>query len=563
MADKGNNVHGPRFAKYMRPVLEALRELGGSGRLSEVTKIVRQKIDVPEDQIHATTKCGQSRFTNDVSWARYYLLKAGYLGDSERGIWRLTEKGQATHLDDDEAWAIYRSVASQSVRNRRTRAADEREADGREADGREADPKAYWRGTFSSRAWDECRNGGGLMLSLSPECFANASHIEPGDIILCCIFGLDIWVGILQVIGDDDIGPRHRGYHPTSLPLSVAPLLILDITDGLHMGDNATGDPPESDPARLPDHWDTEQGSWLSEYKREDGELLVKAIQVAHASVADRMGLATRSQHRSQSGEGPSREARVDASEVESSIKEVLPSSALGPQQRARHLANAPPGQEPSDSVVPDKLSREADELRQRTHLPDLPDDDPSVLPESVGEDATYEDEETEDGERDRLLGVMAGDDVTKPRSALDGGHEMPAPKGRGHFADILRDLQSEFDGRPGVAAEVGYGGLSLMLDVQSGIVNINVRHLALRESLSVKAMLPMSEKSIGPLLAMYSDNELIGSLCLDRYPGAKHYLIRTSVDLRRYSLDEVTALVDQIASEAAAALSVIRETND
>lgn len=37
----------------------------------------------------------QTRFENQVHWARFYLAKAGYIDSSQRGVWSLTEKGQA------------------------------------------------------------------------------------------------------------------------------------------------------------------------------------------------------------------------------------------------------------------------------------------------------------------------------------------------------------------------------------------------------------------------------------------------------------------------------------
>lgn len=37
----------------------------------------------------------QTRFENQVHWARFYLAKAGYIDSSQRGVWTLTEKGRS------------------------------------------------------------------------------------------------------------------------------------------------------------------------------------------------------------------------------------------------------------------------------------------------------------------------------------------------------------------------------------------------------------------------------------------------------------------------------------
>ncbi|WP_234732420.1 restriction endonuclease, partial [Acidocella facilis] len=51
---------------------------------------------------------GQSRFQNQVAWARYYLVQEGLLESSERGVWSLSEQGLRTHLSFDQAREISR-----------------------------------------------------------------------------------------------------------------------------------------------------------------------------------------------------------------------------------------------------------------------------------------------------------------------------------------------------------------------------------------------------------------------------------------------------------------------
>lgn len=61
------------FVKWMGPLLEALRELGGSGKPREVSDLVAEKCNIPDKKKDETLKSGESRFHNQVAWARQYL----------------------------------------------------------------------------------------------------------------------------------------------------------------------------------------------------------------------------------------------------------------------------------------------------------------------------------------------------------------------------------------------------------------------------------------------------------------------------------------------------------
>jgi restriction system protein len=99
---------GTQFLHWFGPLLDALRELGGSGTPEEATDKVAELCDVPEAQQNEIMESGQSRFRNQVAWARFYLKRQGLLDSSTRGVWRLTEKGHATHLTYQQAQEIFR-----------------------------------------------------------------------------------------------------------------------------------------------------------------------------------------------------------------------------------------------------------------------------------------------------------------------------------------------------------------------------------------------------------------------------------------------------------------------
>ena len=71
-------------------------------------------MQLPDQVLEDTIESGSSRFGNQVAWARYYLVRSGYLDSSRRGVWALTEKGrQVTALTDAEVAEIVKGVSAE------------------------------------------------------------------------------------------------------------------------------------------------------------------------------------------------------------------------------------------------------------------------------------------------------------------------------------------------------------------------------------------------------------------------------------------------------------------
>jgi restriction system protein len=112
---KGKSKEGPHFVRYMGPTVEALKELGGSGQPAEVIDWIADTLNVTDEHLLEVLKSGQTRFANQVHWARFYLSKAGYIDSSQRGVWSLTKKGLSTTINHDMALVIFREV-QESIR---------------------------------------------------------------------------------------------------------------------------------------------------------------------------------------------------------------------------------------------------------------------------------------------------------------------------------------------------------------------------------------------------------------------------------------------------------------
>ena len=95
---------------YLGPVLDALRQLGGSGTPAEVANVVAKVLDLSDTVLDELIPSGESRYRNQLQWARYYLSRAGLIGSSKRGIWTLTDMGRHTTLDADQAQDVYTTV---------------------------------------------------------------------------------------------------------------------------------------------------------------------------------------------------------------------------------------------------------------------------------------------------------------------------------------------------------------------------------------------------------------------------------------------------------------------
>ena len=96
----------------MGPVLQALKDLGGSARPAEVEARVVELLGISPEVQEEQLASGGSRFRNRVHWARFYLTKVGLISSSTRGVWSLTEKGQDTDLDHGQALELFKAVHS-------------------------------------------------------------------------------------------------------------------------------------------------------------------------------------------------------------------------------------------------------------------------------------------------------------------------------------------------------------------------------------------------------------------------------------------------------------------
>lgn len=133
-----NRSKGPQFIRFFKPIIEVLKETGGSGTVSEVIDRVIEKMNIPESEQEVTLKGGQSRVRNQIQWARFYLVQAGLIDASKRGVWTLTEKGLTTETKTFDVLGTFKLIHKRFEKPRKPR--DQKRLREYETDEEEIEP---------------------------------------------------------------------------------------------------------------------------------------------------------------------------------------------------------------------------------------------------------------------------------------------------------------------------------------------------------------------------------------------------------------------------------------
>ena len=113
----------PRFDQLMFPVIEALKEAGGSGLRNEIIEAVADRQGFTEEQLeyrYETT--GVPVIADRIGWALSWLKKLDAVQNSRRGVWALTAAGASIDSEAEVAkrLKVVRSeVAAKAARARR------------------------------------------------------------------------------------------------------------------------------------------------------------------------------------------------------------------------------------------------------------------------------------------------------------------------------------------------------------------------------------------------------------------------------------------------------------
>jgi len=86
-----------KYEKFIVPTLYSIAQLGGSGTVREI----EQKL-VNTDKMRPKFNDidGLKNFQSDAAWARTFLKRSGYIDNSKKGVWSITEKGEIVTRKD-------------------------------------------------------------------------------------------------------------------------------------------------------------------------------------------------------------------------------------------------------------------------------------------------------------------------------------------------------------------------------------------------------------------------------------------------------------------------------
>ena len=95
MAKKTSQKKCPGYQFFIKPTVEALYQLGGSGSNSEIYKKVIKNTNLSEEVIDEMHSFTMTEVEYKLMWARTYLKNYGAVENSKQGVWVLTTKGTA------------------------------------------------------------------------------------------------------------------------------------------------------------------------------------------------------------------------------------------------------------------------------------------------------------------------------------------------------------------------------------------------------------------------------------------------------------------------------------
>lgn len=104
-----NGKSNAAFLHWMKPIITALKELGGQGKPQEVRAVIAKNEHLTKEELSETRgKNNVNKFENEVAFARNYLVYGGYIDKSIYGIWKLTEQGWNVDMTGELASDIFK-----------------------------------------------------------------------------------------------------------------------------------------------------------------------------------------------------------------------------------------------------------------------------------------------------------------------------------------------------------------------------------------------------------------------------------------------------------------------
>ena len=105
----------PKRVELFEPMIQALKNLNGSGSISEINEEVFRLLNISDEIIATKRKANEKRAYNEsaieyeLAWVRTILKQKGILEKSSRGIWALKD------FSDQEPQPLVDSIQEQGT----------------------------------------------------------------------------------------------------------------------------------------------------------------------------------------------------------------------------------------------------------------------------------------------------------------------------------------------------------------------------------------------------------------------------------------------------------------
>lgn len=93
----------------------------------------------------------------------------------------------------------------------------------------------YWLDLFTGKSWSEFRKAGARVSGFRPRTRGTVAKVQPGDVFLCYLVGVQRWVGALEIVGPSSSKEKIWTDDEFPVRLEVKPLIMLDAENGIPM----------------------------------------------------------------------------------------------------------------------------------------------------------------------------------------------------------------------------------------------------------------------------------------------------------------------------------------
>jgi len=106
----------PGADDFFIPTLQALRDMGGSAKISAVYGQVVDRMKLNDEELTETTKSGELLYKNRIRFARLVLMDNELVkDDSPRGVWELTDIGKAININTLTTQELRKGTLSENI----------------------------------------------------------------------------------------------------------------------------------------------------------------------------------------------------------------------------------------------------------------------------------------------------------------------------------------------------------------------------------------------------------------------------------------------------------------